>query len=558
MICNLFSEPTYFIFSSDLPDLLYYSHIPAAVIALLVGMFVFINNRKLLLNQLLLIISICFSFWALANLILWTNIHSDFLLFVWIFLAVFSSLISIFSIYFMYVFLYKHDISFSLKLVFLLLLAPVLMLANTDLSLSGFDITNCDAFMFEGIIFKIYHTSLGVLAMLWIFVLLIKNYFKSAPEFKKQILLMGTGIEFFLFSFFTLVFFASYLTGIGILPDSSLEMYGLFGMIVFMVFIAILIVQFKVFKVGLIAPQVLVVALVVLIGSLLFVVKSLSAQIVSAGTLILVIILGFILVKSVKKEIKQREEIEKLAVNLEKANGRLKILDKQKSEFVSIASHQLRSPLTSIRGYISMMQEGSFGTLSAKMIDPLKRINDSTAMMASSIEDFLSVSRIESGNMKYEYSDFNLRDQAEHIVDDLRQEAIKKGLLLMFRTNISCQGIVHADIGKTQQIIHNLINNSLKYTPKGTITVYLHDDKKRKLLFIEIIDTGIGMSQVTIESLFEKFSRASNANSVNIKGTGLGLFVAREMARAMKGEVTAHSEGEGKGSHFIFTIPFQQ
>jgi len=558
MICNLFSEPTYFIFSSDLPDLLYYSHIPAAVIALLVGLFVFINNRKLLLNQLLLIISICFSFWALANLILWTNIHSDFLLFVWIFLAVFSSLISIFSIYFMYVFLYKHDISFSLKLVFLLLLAPVLMLANTDLSLSGFDITNCDAFMFEGIIFKIYHTSLGVLAMLWIFVLLIKNYFKSAPEFKKQILLMGTGIEFFLFSFFTLVFFASYLTGIGILPDSSLEMYGLFGMIVFMVFIAILIVQFKVFKVGLIAPQVLVVALVVLIGSLLFVVKSLSAQIVSAGTLILVIILGFILVKSVKKEIKQREEIEKLAVNLEKANGRLKILDKQKSEFVSIASHQLRSPLTSIRGYISMMQEGSFGTLSAKMIDPLKRINDSTAMMASSIEDFLSVSRIESGNMKYEYSDFNLRDQAEHIVDDLRQEAIKKGLLLMFRTNISCQGIVHADIGKTQQIIHNLINNSLKYTHKGTITVYLHDDKKRKLLFIEIIDTGIGMSQVTIESLFEKFSRASNANSVNIKGTGLGLFVAREMARAMKGEVTAHSEGEGKGSHFIFTIPFQQ
>jgi len=194
MICNLFSEPTYFIFSSDLPDLLYYSHIPAAVIALLVGLFVFINNRKLLLNQLLLIISICFSFWALANLILWTNIHSDFLLFVWIFLAVFSSLISIFSIYFMYVFLYKHDISFSLKLVFLLLLAPVLMLANTDLSLSGFDITNCDAFMFEGIIFKIYHTSLGVLAMLWIFVLLIKNYFKSAPEFKKQILLMGTGI----------------------------------------------------------------------------------------------------------------------------------------------------------------------------------------------------------------------------------------------------------------------------------------------------------------------------------------------------------------------------
>ncbi|PIW96610.1 hypothetical protein COZ82_04090, partial [Candidatus Kaiserbacteria bacterium CG_4_8_14_3_um_filter_38_9] len=250
---------------------------------------------------------------------------------------------------------------------------------------------------------------------------------------------------------------------------------------IFVGFLTYLIVEYKIYNLNILGSQALIVTLWVLIGSLLFVVQSTPTKIVAGSTLLAAVILGVILVRSIKKEIKQREEIEKLAVNLEKANGRLKILDKQKSEFVSIASHQLRSPLTSIRGYISMMQEGSFGTLSAKMIDPLKRINDSTAMMASSIEDFLSVSRIESGNMKYEYSDFNLRDQAEHIVDDLRQEAIKKGLLLMFRTNISCQGIVHADIGKTQQIIHNLINNSLKYTPKGTITVYLHDDKKRKL-----------------------------------------------------------------------------
>lgn len=252
---------------------------------------------------------------------------------------------------------------------------------------------------------------------------------------------------------------------------------------------------------------------------------------------------------------KSKNEIQILAVGLKRANGRLQELDKQKSEFVSIASHQLRSPLTAIRGYAAMLRDGSYGSLPDKANEPLDRINESAKLMASSIEDFLSVSRIESGNMKYELADFNLREQAEHIVDDLRAEALKVGLVLSYKSDMSSQGFVHADIGKTQQILHNLINNSLKYTQKGTVTVFVHEDIQLKKLYVEIIDTGIGMSKETIDTLFAKFTRAKNANSVNIKGTGLGLFVAREMARAMAGEITAHSAGDGQGSHFILTLP---
>jgi signal transduction histidine kinase len=175
--------------------------------------------------------------------------------------------------------------------------------------------------------------------------------------------------------------------------------------------------------------------------------------------------------------------------------------------------------------------------------------------MASSIEDFLNVSRIESGSMRYELSDFNIREQAEHIVNDLRAEALKSGLLLLYKSNMTAEGIVHADIGKTQQILHNLINNSLKYTQKGSVTVLVHENLKYHKLYVEIIDTGIGMSAKTINGLFAKFARAENANSVNIKGTGLGLFVAREMARAMHGDITAHSEGDGRGSRFILSLP---
>ena len=252
---------------------------------------------------------------------------------------------------------------------------------------------------------------------------------------------------------------------------------------------------------------------------------------------------------------RSKSEIEDLAVGLERANERLQFLDKQKSEFVSIASHQLSSPLTAIKGYTAMFLEGTYGELTPRMQEPLGRIFESAKLMAMSIDDFLNVSRIESGNMRYEYSEFNIAEQASHVVDDLRPEAIKAGLILTYKSDISSQAIIKADIGKTQQILHNLINNSLKYTPKGSITVFVHEHIQNKKLYVEIIDTGIGMSKDTIGELFEKFTRAKNANSVNIKGTGLGLFVAREMARAMGGDVTAHSEGDGKGSHFLLTLP---
>jgi signal transduction histidine kinase len=252
---------------------------------------------------------------------------------------------------------------------------------------------------------------------------------------------------------------------------------------------------------------------------------------------------------------KSKNEIEQLAVGLERANERLQILDKQKSEFVSIASHQLRSPLTAIRGYVSMMTEGSFGKLPDKANEALGRIQESTIFMASSIDDFLEVSRIESGNMKYDYKDMNFKEQAEHIVDDLRTDAVHRGLLLMFRSDMSGSGMVHADAGKTQQILHNLINNALKYTPRGSVTVYAHDDVKNKKMYVDIIDTGLGLSPESLQKLFGKFARAKVASSANIMGTGLGLFVAREMARAMGGDISVTSDGEGLGSTFTIVLP---
>src|SRR5690606_12484623 len=157
-----------------------------------------------------------FGIWTTVNLIAWTNIHSDLLLALWPLFGITTALISIFSIYFIYAFTRQEDAPLSLKMAFLILLLPVLLFAHTDLNVSGFNISDCDAFGYEGFWYQAYYTTLGVVAMLWSLYFLVKKYFSSDKNFRKQILLMGIGIEFFLFTFFFITWLASYLTNIGV------------------------------------------------------------------------------------------------------------------------------------------------------------------------------------------------------------------------------------------------------------------------------------------------------------------------------------------------------
>ncbi len=558
MICYYYEAPTYLFFAPDLPELLYYSHFPTAILALLVGLFVVINNPKKLLNRILFLIALCFAAITLANLVMWTNVDSGLILVAWSIFGPLQAIISVLCIYFIYVFLQKKDVTWKVKATFTVLLLPVYIFATTDLNVSGLDLALCDAFQYEGFAYDLYNSLLGVLAIIWTSVLFIKNYKKAKPEFKKQIKFMALGIESFLALFFIIFYVADYLATLKFVEDSRLELYGFIGMGIFVVMIGILIVRFRIFSVGLVAANALIIALLILVGSQLTFAENTTSLALTILTLIMTTLVGLFLAKSVKKEIKQRSELEILTDHLDKANVRLKKLDKLKSEFVSIASHQLRSPLTSIRGYASMLAEGSFGNLPAKAKEPVDRIAESSRLMALAIEDYLNVSRIESGNMKYNLTEFNLKEEVEKITDDIRPSAVKKGLMILFRSKLNSKGVVNADIGKSVQIIHNLINNSLKYTPKGSITIIMRDDLKDKKVFVDIVDTGIGMSQETIDRVFEKFERADNANSVNVAGTGLGLFVALKMANAMKGSITAASEGDGKGSVFTFELPLVQ
>ncbi len=564
MICYLFSEPIYLLFSPDVPQLLYYSHIPTAIITILVGFFVLWSGKKLLLNQLLFAISISFSLWVLSNLVLWTNIHSDTMLFIWSFLRVLSSLISILSIYFIYVFLEKKDVSLLIKSIFLILIIPVILLAPTYLNLSGFNLSSCDGFMFEGLLFQFYRIAFGILAMIWILILLIRKYRTANINFKKEILLMGIGIELFLFVFFLVTFLAAYFTKIGLLPDSRIEYYGLFGMDIFIIYLSIVIIRFKVFNIKLIATQALVWGLTALIGSQFFFIKSQVNFILNGFGFGAVIVLGQILVKSVKKEIYQKEKLGKLSeqlsasknrledtnLKLENANDKLKDLDRLKTEFLSLASHQLRSPLTAIKGYTSMLVEGDFGKLDEKVSEVVRRVFESTNNLTLVVEDLLDVAKIEQGGMKYTKENFDFTEVVKFTTEELSVTAKQKGLIMNFNSDNKSH-IIFGDKEKLRQVVLNLIDNSIKYTPKGHIDVSISSSDGKVLMTIK--DTGVGIKPEVKDSLFQKFNRGEGAK-VNTGGSGLGLYLAREIARAHSGKIWAESEGEGKGSSFFLEL----
>lgn len=545
---------TCFATTNEVRSLALYSHLLPVTITLILSGFVLLYASSRVKKITFFCFTVLLSLWLIGDLIVW---HSDNYYYVagfwsildFVNIAFYLTLLGFFILYVL------NRQTFPIWFIVgsgLVLILPFLY-TITGLIVGDFDQPNCE--MVGNDFMRVYKFYLEIFIACLIFII---GFYKVATEWSKvrqryQMLTLTIASTAFLFIFSGSEFLA---TSTAIY---EISLYALFSLPVFVLILTYNIIEQGTFRFKgdsfTLAKLLFFIFLIVAVFNLTLA-DDLLETLTTSASVVVTTGFGLLLLRSARREMLQREQIEKLATSLEKANERLKGLDKQKSEFVSIASHQLRSPLTAMRGYASMMIEGSFGPITDKQKQVLTQIQDSGKMMASSIEDYLSISRIESGNMKYEISEFNLKDLTQNLVEELQGEAAKAGLILHFASEVDGEGVVNADKGKTFQIIHNLVNNSLKYTPKGTVTVLIKDDTATKTISVNISDTGIGMNQATIAKLFEKFSRADNANSVNIKGTGLGLYVARLLARAMKGDISAHSEGDGKGSTFTFIIPY--
>lgn len=235
------------------------------------------------------------------------------------------------------------------------------------------------------------------------------------------------------------------------------------------------------------------------------------------------------------------------------ANEQLSQLDKSKSEFLSIASHQLYTPLTALKGYLSMVQEGDYGPVSKKQRPVIDTLRQSSDRLIELIRNLLDVSRIESGRLELSLESLDLAAMARDLVKELVPNAERKKLALTFEDPAKALPHVVGDTQRLRQVLLNTVDNAIKYTDQGQVTVRVIQDKNT--LVYSVQDTGKGIAANEIEKLFTKFTRVGGAHRYNTEGTGLGLFVARQIVREHHGHIWVESPGVGKGSTFFMRLP---
>ncbi|MDD3607589.1 MAG: ATP-binding protein [Candidatus Moranbacteria bacterium] len=244
--------------------------------------------------------------------------------------------------------------------------------------------------------------------------------------------------------------------------------------------------------------------------------------------------------------VRLQKEVAEATEELRHANRKLIQLDKAKTEFLSIASHQLRTPLTAIKGFTSLLLDGSYGKLDENVKEVLNKIFLSNEKLVTLTENLLNISRIEAGRLVFNLEKNEIASLVKEVVEELRVNAEKKGIKLDLELPQKPISPFIFDRGKIHEVIINLIDNAIKYTDQGSVNVELKN--KKNSVVITVKDTGIGIPPDEMDGVLKKFQRASNAIKVHTEGAGIGMYIVSQIIKAHNGKLNVASGGVGKGT----------
>ena len=248
-----------------------------------------------------------------------------------------------------------------------------------------------------------------------------------------------------------------------------------------------------------------------------------------------------------------KQKVDAATAELRVTNEKLQSLDKSKDEFISMASHQLRTPLTSVKGYVSMILDGDVGPITKEQRQLLQQAYDSSQRMVFLIGDFLNVSRLQTGKFVLELRDIDLAAIVQEEIEQLADTAKGRNIVIEYKKPSEAITVT-GDENKLRQVMMNFIDNAIFYSLGGKVTVQLH--KEAGGVVFKVIDTGIGIPRSEQPKLFTKFFRATNARQQRPDGTGIGLYMAKKVVVAHGGTIMFSSK-EGKGSTFGFKLPLK-
>lgn len=516
--------------------------IAIAAIALL-GFIVYISNTKSYTNISFLLFCGVTMLWSFFNYISYQTKDPEVSLQLWkvVILLGFWHSFSFFS--FLYVFP-KEKVKFPFW--FTLILTPYVVVFSLwagigDLVFSGVSMINGvpTPTVEKGILSFL---AIVVLLIVASFTFLIRRIIKAKKGDKKPyvLILIGAILTFILLFTFNLILPA-------VFKITRFIPLGAITIFPFALFTAYAIFKHKTFKVKNLGSTLLAFLLCVATFIEVIFAENTGQLFLRVGIFLFVLLISIQFIKNIFA-------LEKIKDSLEEANVKLQSLDKLKSEFISLASHQLRSPLTVIKGYASTLTDGIVGELTPKQNEIIRHIYTAAQGLASVVEDFLNVTKIEQGGMKYVFVETDVKAIVKDLASDMKIAAEDKKLTFSSSIDETVDYLLQVDGVKLKQVFLNLVDNSIKYTKEGFVKVSLTKDVHNKTVIFSVTDSGVGISEETKAKLFTKFSRGEGG-ALNSGGSGLGLYLAREIVKAHKGEISIDSEGLGKGSTFSVILP---
>lgn len=403
---------------------------------------------------------------------------------------------------------------------------------------------------------QFYYTTPGFMYVLFtafFFILVIYSHVLLAIALRRETGLRRAQIQYCLVGM--AVSFAG--GSLSFLPTYNINFYPVFNILAFLYcpILTYAIVKKQLFDVKILLTELLVAGISIPLLIDVFTSRSVFEYLWKSAIFIFFLAAGFLLIRSVMREIDAREKVEKLAGELQNANTELERLNQAKSDFLSIASHQLKTPLSIIKGYVSMAMEGSFGRIGDELNTQLRKVYLSNERLITLVDDLLNLSRIEEGRMQYDWSVENLSAIIQSVIDELGETATQKKLTIKWRP-LETALLARVDKNKIRNVILNLVDNAIKYTEKGSITVVLKEENQSA--HIQVTDTGRGIPPTEIKKLFSKFTRADGdggKRNIAVSGFGLGLYVAKLIVRDHKGKIWAESPGQDKGASFFISLP---
>lgn len=522
-----------------------YAHLVPLVLGLAIAVLVFIRSKHSVQSVAFLSFVVFFCLWLAGDLVTWTSNNYSLVYATWSVLDYVNIMFFLFAVYFIQSLFRGGEAPSLFKWFYRILAIPAIYITLSHRSVLYFNQSVCEAV--ESDFLTKYKIVVEAIVILIVIFETVRAFKRSLDKIaKRRVLLISSFLLLFLVVFSMTEYVAT------ITDVYEINLYSLFLLPVFLIGLMYAIVNFGTFNLKMFGTYMFVFGFLIVSASQFLFISDKSDTFLTTISLILSISFSLLLFRNLKRETEQRKKIENLSEMLEHANERLTELDKTKNEFLSFATHQLRSPLTSMRwGLDSLHVAIKQGKLSDQDVTTFEHIQNTTGDLIGTVGDLLDLSKIEQGGLVIQKEHFNLYNFVSTLTEEFKPTAEHKGLILDFESKV-LNANIFGDRTKLRQVFVNLIDNAIKYTPNGSVKVHLVEEGGT--VKVSVSDTGPGISKEEQSQLFDKFARGK-AGRASGSGSGLGLHLAKKIVELHDGKISVSSDGEGRGSTFSVALP---